>query len=286
MPAQPTHPITQTSTEPAVHAISTGTLCVHRAFERARGRGPGRFARALFDRQFSDELPIHAWLINHPEGPILVDAGELAATSPPPVARFNVRREHEIDAQLAAIGLRPSDLRHVVLTHLHGDHINGLARLAGTRVLASAEALHRGGSRVLARRGTVAEPLTLAAEPFGAFARSLRLTEDGRVMVVPVPGHARGQIAVIIDAGDRHIMLGADSAFTQQQLLDLHPDGVSFSARTAIRSMRTILDHARLHATVFLPSHDPQSAARLTAREALAVTRHPVLRSVDSPSQR
>ena len=181
-------------------------------------------------------------------------------------------REHEIDQQLAAIGLRPSDLRHVVLTHLHGDHINGLARLAGTRVLACAKALHRGGSRALARRGCLAEPLSLTAEPFGAFTRSLRLTDDGRVVAVPVPGHVRGQIAVIIVDGDRHIMPGADSAFTQQQLLDLHPDGVSFPVRTAIQSMRTILEHAQLHATVFLPSHDPRSATRLAAREALAVT--------------
>ncbi len=286
MPTQPTVPIPQPSTETAVRAISTGTLSVHRAFERARGRGPGRFAWALLDRQFSDELPIHAWLINHPDGPILVDAGELATTSPPPVARFSVRREHEIDLQLAAIGLRASDLRHVVLTHLHGDHINGLARLPRTRVLASAEALERGGSRALARRGVVAEPLSLTAEPFGAFTGSLRLTDDGRVVAVPVPGHARGQIAVIIVDGDRHIMLGADSAFTQQQLLDLHPDGVSFSARTAIQSMHTILEHAHLHTTVFLPSHDPQSAARLTAREALADTRLPVLKSGREPAAR
>lgn len=269
MPPQPTGPITQASTDLAVHPISTGTLSVHRAFERARGRGPSRFAWALLDRQFSDELPIHAWLIKHPDGPILVDAGELATTSPPPVARFSVRREDEIDQQLATIGLHPTDLRSVVITHLHGDHINGLARLGGTRVLASTEALRRGGSRALARWGCVAEPLFLTDAPFGAFERSLRLTEDGHVVAVPIPGHARGQIAVIIIDGDRHIMLGADSAFTQQQLLDLHPDGVSFSARTAIQSMRTILEHASLHATVFLPSHDPQSAARLASREAL-----------------
>ena len=273
MPADLTGPAAHTSTLPAVHAISTGTLRVHRAFERARGRGLLRFAWALLDRHYSEELPIHAWVIDHPDGPILVDAGELAATSPPPVARFCVRREHEIDVQLAAIGLQPSDLRGVVLTHLHGDHITGVARLAGTPVLASVEALRRGGARALARRNCVAEPLSLLAQPFGAFTRSLRLTDDGRVVAVPVPGHARGQIAIVVVDGDRHIMLGADSAFTQQQLLELHPDGVSFSARTAIRSMRTILEHARLHATVFLPSHDPHSAARLAAREALVTAR-------------
>ena len=57
----------------------------------------------------------------------------------------------------------------------------------------------------------------------------------------------------------------------ERQLLDLHPDGVSMSARTAVASMRAILDHAKRHPTVFLPSHDPQSAARLRARRVVSI---------------
>ena len=252
-----------------IQALSTGTVRIKTAMARGRGSAlPSRLARTLLDREFTGELPIHAWLIEHPQGPILVDTGERSETSDTPIARFSVSREQEIDRQLALHGVKPADLVQVVLTHLHGDHINGLARLRGAHVLASPEAL-RGGARALRRRGVTARPLSLAERPFGAFARSAVLTADGSVVAVPVPGHARGQIAVVVVEQDRHLLIAGDSAYSQQQLLDLHPDGVSLSARRAVESMRTIIGHASLHPTVFLPSHDPDSQARLVAREPL-----------------
>jgi glyoxylase-like metal-dependent hydrolase (beta-lactamase superfamily II) len=89
------------------------------------------------------------------------------------------------------------------------------------------------------------------------------------VIAVPTPGHARGHISVVVVEADHHVLLAGDSAYAQQQLLDLQPDGVSLSATQAVASMRTILEHARMHPTVFLPSHDPDSQARLAAREPL-----------------
>jgi len=253
-----------------IQALSTGSVRIKTAMARGRGKAlPLRLTRTLLDRRFTGELPIHAWLIEHPQGPILVDTGELSDTSDPPFARFAVAREQEIDRQLARHGLAPADLAQVVLTHLHGDHINGLARLrGGVPVLASSEAL-RGGARALRRRGVTARSLSLADGPFGAFARSAALTADGSVIAVPIPGHARGQIALVVVEEDHHVLIAGDSAYAQQQLLDLHLDGVSLSARAAIESMRTILEHAALHPTVFLPSHDPASQARLAAREPL-----------------
>jgi N-acyl homoserine lactone hydrolase len=252
-----------------IHALSTGTVRIKTAMARGRGSAlPSRLARTLLDRRFTGELPIHAWLIEHPQGPILVDTGERAETTDSLFARFAVAREQEIDRQLALHGLKPSDLAQVVLTHLHGDHVNGLARLPDAPVFASAEAL-RGGARPLRRMGVAARALSLADQPFGAFARSLALTDDGSVIAVPTPGHASGHIAVVVVEADHHVLLAGDSAYAQQQLLDLHPDGVSLSARRAVASMRTILEHARLHPTVFLPSHDPGSQVRLAAREPL-----------------
>ncbi|HLJ04218.1 MAG TPA: MBL fold metallo-hydrolase [Solirubrobacteraceae bacterium] len=249
-----------------IHALTTGTVEIKTAMHR--GRRPLRLLRTLLDRAYTAPLPIHAWLIEHPDGPILVDTGDLATTGDPPIARFHISREQEIDRALEGVGCSVADLKAVVLTHLHGDHMNGLGRLPGTRVLVSADALGWGGARRLRRRG-VSEPeaVELADRPFGAFARSAALTADGRVLAVPTPGHTSAHIAVIVIEEDHHVLIGGDSAYTQSQLLDLHPDGVSPSARSAVRSMGTIVDHARRHATVYLPSHDPDSAARLGRRE-------------------
>jgi N-acyl homoserine lactone hydrolase len=255
-----------------IHPLSTGTVQIKTAMARGRGRGPARFARTLLDRHYTGDLPIHAWLIEHEQGPILVDTGDLATTSDVPIARFSITREQEIDRQLAEHGLGPQDIRMIVLTHLDGDHINGLARLRGVRTLASAEALSRGGSRRLSRRGIEATPLTLTPEPFGAFDRSAPLTDDRSIIAVPVPGHARGQIAVVAVEDDCHVLIAGDSAYTEQQLCDQQVDGVSRSPGAAVRSMRRILEHARRHPTVFLPSHDPESASRLSARTVVAAS--------------
>lgn len=254
-----------------IHPLTTGTVEIKTTMERGRGAGALRFVRTLLGRSYTGRLPIHAWLIEHPDGPLLVDTGELASSRDMPIARFHVDRDEEIDQALQHAGVSATDLAAIVLTHLHGDHINGLSRLPGTKVLASAEALSRGGARVLTRKtGATATPIELQATPFGAFPRSAPLTADGRVVAVPVPGHARGQIAVAVVEDDHHVLLAGDSAYSQAQLIDMQPDGVSISARDAVRSMRTILAHAREHATVFLPSHDPESAERLRARSALS----------------
>ena len=148
--------------------------------------------------------------------------------------------------------------------------MNGLARLPGVSVRASVAAL-RGRGRALRKLDAKAGPIRLSGPPVGAFPSSAPLTPDGRVLAVPSPGHAPGHIAVLILEHDHHVLLAGDTAYTQEQLLDLQPDGVSISARKAVRSMRTIIDHARSHPTVVLPSHDPGSQARLLERSVLAV---------------
>src|SRR5271165_927808 len=59
-----------------VHAIQTGTVAVKTRQQQGVGHGQARLARTLADRQWTDPLPIFAWLIEHPEGLIVVDTGE------------------------------------------------------------------------------------------------------------------------------------------------------------------------------------------------------------------
>src|SRR5689334_25374876 len=113
-----------------IHALTTGTVQIKTAMEI--GRPPVRLVRALLDRQYTRRLPIHAWLIEHPDGAVLVDTGELAASKDMPIAKFHVTKDDEIDRQLERIGIEP---KMTVITHLHGDHMNGAARLAARPVV-------------------------------------------------------------------------------------------------------------------------------------------------------
>ncbi|HMJ37201.1 MAG TPA: MBL fold metallo-hydrolase [Baekduia sp.] len=266
-----------------IHPLCTGQVAIKETMHRGVGHGLARRARIVKPGPMFGPLPIHAWAIEHPEGLILVDAGETHAARDQPFATFTVGREDELDHQLGAAGLAPADVATVVLTHIHGDHVDGLPHVPGARVLANADEIAVARSpagrlvRTVARQplppGFHVDPVVLDGAPFGGFAASKALTADGRVVAVPAPGHTPGHMAVIVVQDDHHVLIGGDSAYDQAQLLDLQVDGVSPKDEVARQTMETILHHACLHPTVYLPSHDPRSADRLAGTEALVPDR-------------
>src|SRR3954471_23481893 len=105
-----------------IHAFSSGTVRIRPSQARGHGAGPLRRLNILRDTEWTPPLPIHAWAIEHPEGLIVVDAGEVHEASDPryfPAAhpfyrrslRADVTADDEIDAQLRRVGLSPDDVR-------------------------------------------------------------------------------------------------------------------------------------------------------------------------------
>src|SRR6266487_3450666 len=121
-----------------IHAIQTGTVAIKTRQVEGVGRGRRRQLNMFLDREWTAPLPIYAWAIEHPEGVIVIDTGETARTAIPgyfprwhPYFRLALRMwvnaDDEIGPQLERIGIRSSDVRWVVMTHLHTDHAGGLA---------------------------------------------------------------------------------------------------------------------------------------------------------------
>lgn len=111
-----------------IRFLPTGTVRIKRAFLHPR---PGLRRRlGLFTPgPWSGPLPIGAWLIEHDNEHILVDAGELADPKDTPFARHTVTSQDQLPAALAAIGLTPHDITTAVVTHLHPDHYRGTVHL-------------------------------------------------------------------------------------------------------------------------------------------------------------
>jgi glyoxylase-like metal-dependent hydrolase (beta-lactamase superfamily II) len=107
-------------------------------------------------------------------------------------------------------------------------------------------------------------PFALDGGRFGAFEHSRALSDDGRIVAVDTPGHTPGHVSVVcVDDDGRHVLLAGDATDTVEQLHALRPDAVGPKPAVSVTTMRTILAHAREHPTVYLPSHDPESVARL-----------------------
>jgi glyoxylase-like metal-dependent hydrolase (beta-lactamase superfamily II) len=112
--------------------------------------------------------------------------------------------------------------------------------------------------------GFAPEPLALDHGRFGAFSRSHPLSEDGRIVAVETPGHTPGHISVIcIDDDGRHVMLAGDVTDSLEQLHARRADAIGPDPEVHVATLETILAHYAEHPTVYLPSHDPESAVRL-----------------------
>jgi N-acyl homoserine lactone hydrolase len=260
-----------------LHALSTGTVRGKHAFLYAR-RGVRRQLSLFTPGPFSAPLPIHIWVVEHEGRRILVDTGETAAARDIPFAKFSVAPDDELPGALASIGMGIDDFDTIVVTHMHGDHIDGSVHVGDRPVLVHAEDLayaHSGMARFFQRvlrqplpEGVNFQAFDLDGGPFGAFAASRRLTDDGRVLAVATPGHTPGHVSILcIDDEGRHVLLAGDATDSLEQLRARRPDAISPKPKVTVETIDRILAHARDHPLVFLPSHDPESVARL-ARSA------------------
>jgi N-acyl homoserine lactone hydrolase len=255
-----------------IHALSTGSVRLKRSF-LFPGRGARRRLDLYLPGPFSQPLPIHCWAIEH-EGVLrLVDTGETAPVRDMAYARFELTHEQELPAAMAGAGLDLDDVSEVVLTHLHGDHIHGCVRVRAPVLVHEVELRNAGSRRAQILRRVLREPLppgfapksfALDGGPFGAFPRSRSLTDDGRIVVVDTRGHTPGHVSVIcVDDAGRHVMLAGDATDSLEQLHAQRADAIAPDPDVHVATLETILAHLGQHPTIYLPSHDPNSAGRL-----------------------
>ena len=268
-----------------VHAIETGRLVANRTFLRGEG-----FA-SLLRRVELFEFPALAYVIEHPEGLIVIDTGIGAHVPPPrtmrgfpPTPTPTTTPDEEIGPALRRRGLDPREVRRVVLTHLDFDHTGGLHHFPHAEVL-----LHRPEHRFAQTRlgrwryrpslwpADFAPTLyDLDAEPYGPFAASRAVTRSGDVRIVPIPGHTPGQVAVAYEQAGVTLLFAADHMLRADWFAEDLAAGrllmLGVYAKAAARATSGRLrELVRSRPTVLLPAHDADAPRRLAIREATTV---------------
>lgn len=92
--------------------------------------------------------------------------------------------------------------------------------------------------------------------------------------LVPTPGHTPGQVAVVVEEGDHSVFLAGDSSYTEDSMLNGLADGVGSDEQAQRLTHERIRAYAAGTPTVYLPAHDPETAARLTERRAVTAPSH------------
>ncbi|MHB8254808.1 MAG: N-acyl homoserine lactonase family protein [Acidiferrobacter sp.] len=273
-----------------IYPIRTGSVRIRSAQVVRKAMGP---ISVMGDSPWSDWLPIYAWLIDHSEGPILVDTGETCRACARgyfprwhPYYRFavefDIQQEQEVGPALLGVGIRPLDIRTVIMTHLHTDHAGGLHHFPKSTIWVSAREWRdaRGvGGRI---RGYVPNRwpkwfapklITFSGSTLECFSGAVAVTASEDVLVVSTPGHTPGHMSVLIRTDGTSYFLAGDASYTEKTLLARIPDGVTLFPKMAVKTLTNILAYAQKERTVYLPSHDPEAEQRLREDRALLVPR-------------
>jgi len=150
-----------------------------------------------------DDYDCCVYVIDAQSELVLVDAGTCGS--------FN-----ELVDDLEELGLEPKQVRTIIATHCHFDHVGSLAEFKekfGTRVMAhklETKAIETGEGTHAERFGLEYKPCKVDVSLEGGETLKLGQCE---LKIVPTPGHTPGHIACYLDlAGDekKRILFGGD----------------------------------------------------------------------------
>ena len=228
-------------------------------------RGQRGVQRYIRDRWSDDVLPVNCFLVEGPGGLVLFDTGQSALAAEPGylprwhpflrLSRFELRPADEVSRQIVDLGYSPADVRTVVLSHLHTDHIGGLPPFRSSEVVVTRLEWERATGIRGAIRGYLPqhwpqglEPRLVEWEPvpIGPFAESYSISPDGDLTLVPIPGHTPGHAGLLVQADAGGTLLIGDAAHTAAEYLASAPAVEEWTLREHI---------------IVLASHDADAAA-------------------------
>jgi len=178
------------------------------------------------------DIPISAFALRVGGRLALVDTG-----SPP---GFADRAGHFPEA-LARAGIAPREVRHLVMTHLHIDHVGGLVDVEGRAVFPNAELAHGAGDwaffhspEVEARANPRALQTLMTTRACIAPYAGQRHEVAGEtevlpgVTMIPLPGHTPGHAGILVEDGGEQLLIWGDTIHAEAFQLAQPDWGVAF----------------------------------------------------------
>lgn len=230
-----------------VTALSDGFFTTDREMTRNLTRPELNDALAA---AFRDELvfSVNAFLIRTPRNVVLLDTGSGDYLGP---------NTGHVIANLKAIGISPSEIDTVLLTHMHPDHSAGLTDMkTGERLFPNAELVahenepkHWFDDAEMAKASDLYKHLhfQMTREQVAPYRDRLRTFASGEVLpgitAVPLHGHTPGHSGYVIESGRDRLLIWGDIIhipevqFARPEIVmvpDLDPDAAAASRRRVL----------------------------------------------------
>ncbi len=175
------------------------------------------------------DLPVACFLLRHPQGNVLFDTGCHPMVAENPEQRWGqlarsvvpIMGGHEnIVSELRRINLTPADVDVVVNSHLHSDHCGGNEFFSKATIYVHEDELER------ARRPGMEKSGYFRADwehpmPIVGVTGEMDIFNDGRIVLLPLPGHTPGLIGALASLPNNGAYLPASDAVALREHLDL-----------------------------------------------------------------
>ncbi len=180
------------------------------------------------------EMPVSCVLLKHPQGNVLFDTGCNPAAAQNSAwwgrhARYCkpiFDAEASLLEEISKTGLSPSDIDVVICSHLHFDHCGCNAYFDRATILCSSKELDSARATNADSMGYIRGEWDVG-QPMDTIDGDHDLFGDGRITLIPLPGHTLGMMGA-------HVVLDQCGAFVLAS--DAVPVGASLRERYAPRN--------------------------------------------------
>ncbi len=271
-----------------VHAFTTGRGFQHK--EHRNGSYLPQLWWVLTSRSWVG-LPISVFLIEHKDGLVLFDTGINPGIVHEPryisqaigrfllkrIFRFEIGRDETLERVLETRGFDAKCVSKAIISHLHFDHIGGIADIPQAELLVSEAEWVQLSAPHPEREWVLREHIELpdarwcpikferAENPlFDAFGGAHDVMGDGSLIILPTPGHTPGSMSLLIRSSIAPpILLIGDLAYSAEAILQDRVPGTG-NAKQLRRTYSKVRDmKAQIPELLIVPSHDDTAITAL-----------------------
>lgn len=227
--------------------------------------GGDRSSRAFYDPLDDDFCtvvygPYFFFLIVHPKGNVLFDTGMHPRWQrddlPPDALGPHVSSTDAAPSRLGVLGISPSDISYIILSHMHSDHAGGLLYFPDSTVIVQSRELS------FATEPPVYQADFYDRRDFEHDVKWLRIDgehdifRDGRIVVISTPGHTPGhQSAVVRLRSGIHVLAG-DAHYLNEKMRLRRLPSIVWSADEMLASWLKLEALERDHGAKLIFTHE------------------------------
>lgn len=184
------------------------------------------------------ELSDNCYLIRHGAEWLLWDTGypDAVAEKPTTTPVGTATRQKTLAAQLAEIGVKPSDIRFVAVSHTHGDHVGNVDMFPESTLLIQK-------AEVDWAFGPDKRPPFKAERPMRKLDGDLDVFGDGSVTILATPGHTPGHQSLLVQLPKTGwLILSGDLAHFKDNWDNRRVPSMNTSAEQTQASLKRVAD--------------------------------------------